>query len=142
MSDRYPVITAVQPLAAPRIRVDFGSLGQRDIDISPVLAGRPIPEGVTPQVGEYGATVVWAGTWLEIPGDTLWRLSERQLGNSWPPEEFKAWRKRLGLTQAAAAEELGVTRRAIVHYERGARSISKVVRLACAAVEMQKHRAA
>jgi DNA-binding XRE family transcriptional regulator len=86
--------------------------------------------------------VEWPGTWLEIAGDTLWRLSERQLGNTWPPEEFKAWRKRLGLTQEAAALELGVTRRAIVHYERGARSISKVVRLACEAVEMHKRRAA
>ena len=142
MSDRYPIITAVQALGGHTLRVDFGADGQRDVDISSVLAGRPVPEGVAPQVGEYGATVVWAGSWLEIPGDALWRLSERQLGNTWPPEEFKAWRKRLGLTQAAAAEELGVTRRAIVHYERGARAISKMVRLACAAVEMQKRRAA
>lgn len=142
MSDHYPVITTVQTLNAHTLRVDFGADGLRDIDISPVLAGRPVPEGVQPQVGEYGASVAWGDTWLEISGDTLWRLAERQLGNTWPPEEFKAWRKRLGLTQAAAAEELGVTRRAIVHYERGARSISKMVRLACAAVEMQKRRAA
>ena len=141
MSDRYPIVTAVFPLEGPRIRVDFGPDGQRDIDISPVLKDRPLP-GVLPEVGEYGATVEWPGSWLEIPGDTLWRLSERQLGNTWPPEEFKAWRKRLGLTQEAAARELGVTRRAVVHYERGARAISKVVRLACEAVEIYRSRAA
>jgi len=142
MSDHYPTITAVTPLGGPRVRVDFGRDGQRDIDLSPILKDRPLPGGVVPETGEHGATAVWPGTWLEIPGDTLWRLSENQLGNAWPPAEFKAWRKRLGLTQEQAAAELGLTRRAIVHYERGARMISKVVRLACEAVEMRKRGAA
>lgn len=51
------------------------------------------------------------------------------------PEEFKAWRKRLGLTQGQAAEALGLSLRAIQYYERGEREITKTVALACAAVE-------
>lgn len=51
------------------------------------------------------------------------------------PEEFKAWRKRLELTQTQAAEALGLSLRAIQYYERGEREITRTVALACAAVE-------
>jgi transcriptional regulator with XRE-family HTH domain len=52
---------------------------------------------------------------------------------------FRAWRRRLGLTQEAAAEALGLKRRMIQYYESGGRDgrpveIPKTVRLACASV--------
>ncbi|ESX19121.1 helix-turn-helix transcriptional regulator [Mesorhizobium sp. LSJC264A00] len=37
------------------------------------------------------------------------------------PEQFKAWRKDLGLSQEAAAAVLGVSRGSIENYERGSR---------------------
>jgi transcriptional regulator with XRE-family HTH domain len=54
---------------------------------------------------------------------------------AWKPEDMKAWRLRLGLTQAQAGEALGVTLRAIQHYEGGTRPIPRVVELACWAVQ-------
>lgn len=51
------------------------------------------------------------------------------------PEQFKAWRKSLGLSLTQTAERLGVTKRAIMMYQKGERPISKTVALACLAVE-------
>lgn len=41
------------------------------------------------------------------------------------PEEFKAIRERLGWTQRATGEALGVTTRCVQMYERGDRAVSK-----------------
>jgi len=49
--------------------------------------------------------------------------------------EFKAWRTKLHMTQQATAETLGVTPRAIIMWEQGDRPISRILALACAAVE-------
>jgi transcriptional regulator with XRE-family HTH domain len=55
------------------------------------------------------------------------------------PEQFRAWRKGLGLKQRDAAERLGLKKRMIQYYEKGKRDgkevvIPKTVRLACAAL--------
>lgn len=47
-----------------------------------------------------------------------------------------AWRERLHLTQAAAAEILGCGRRSIQIWESGAGRIPKYIALACAAVAL------
>lgn len=56
-------------------------------------------------------------------------------------EGFKAWRTAMGLSQAAAAEVLGMSKAAIENYDRGVRRdtgepvvIPHSVALACAAV--------
>lgn len=58
------------------------------------------------------------------------------------PEHFRAWRKRLGLTQQAAADALGVSLSSVTLYEgtwtpSTGRSgeIPKTIRLAMAAIE-------
>jgi DNA-binding XRE family transcriptional regulator len=43
------------------------------------------------------------------------------------PDDFRDWRRRLGWTQADAATKLGLTVRAIKHYEGGTRGISPVI---------------
>jgi DNA-binding XRE family transcriptional regulator len=55
------------------------------------------------------------------------------------PEDFKAWRKGLGLSQKKAADALGLKNRIVQYYERGERDGEKVkipkhVRLACYAL--------
>ncbi len=55
------------------------------------------------------------------------------------PEQFRAWRKGLGLKQRDAADRLGLKKRMIQYYEKGKRDgkpvvIPKTVRLACAAL--------
>ena len=44
-------------------------------------------------------------------------------------EEFKAERKRLGLTMVAMAQSIGVSQQAIWYYETGKRSVPKPVEL-------------
>lgn len=48
------------------------------------------------------------------------------------PADFRAWRARLHITQAAAAERLGLTRATVNRYEAGHSDIPVVVELACA----------
>src|SRR5258708_27473106 len=60
-------------------------------------------------------------------------------------DEFRAWRKRLGLTQQRAATELKLRSvRAIKHYEAGTRGISPRIAMLCETVERRwwrgKHR--
>ena len=55
------------------------------------------------------------------------------------PENFKAWRKSLGLSQKEAAHALGLRRRIVQYYEKGSRDgvaveVPKTVRLACFAL--------
>lgn len=57
------------------------------------------------------------------------------------PEEFRAWRKSLGLSQKKAAEALGLKNRIVQYYEKGERDGEKVkipkhVRLACCALSL------
>lgn len=54
---------------------------------------------------------------------------------TWQPEDMRAWRRRLGLTQTKAGEALGLTLRAIQHCEAATRPIPRAIELACWALE-------
>jgi transcriptional regulator with XRE-family HTH domain len=56
------------------------------------------------------------------------------------PEEFRAWRKRLGLTQEDAAELFGYTRTWVGMIERGENEMSRVMALAMIGLEAQHNR--
>lgn len=51
------------------------------------------------------------------------------------PQEFRAWRDRLNLTQQAAADALGTTKRAVQMWEAGDRPILRTVQLATRCLE-------
>lgn len=55
------------------------------------------------------------------------------------PEQFREWRRSLGLKQKDAADQLGLKKRMIQYYEKGKRDgrpveIPKSIRLACYAL--------
>lgn len=52
------------------------------------------------------------------------------------PKQFKDWRKRLGLTQARAADAIGMSATQIKNYEAGRAIIPLYVELACAALAL------
>ena len=54
------------------------------------------------------------------------------------PADFRAWRKRLGLSQSGAAEALGISPRMVWSYENGEHPLPKTVALACEAVEARE----
>ena len=57
------------------------------------------------------------------------------MGDPMTGEEFKAWRKRLGMTQARAAEVLGITLRGIQKREAGQSPINREADMACRYLE-------
>ena len=75
-------------------------------------------------VGEWGWCVHWSDD-MEISADTLWRLTLEQ-GAEW----LRAWRTAHRMTQAEAAQALGVSQRMWRYYEAGSHLLPKTVRLA------------
>lgn len=69
-------------------------------------------------------------------------MPDTKLKNTDPimtPEQFRGWRRTLGLKQKDAAEQLGLKKRMIQYYEKGNRDgrpveIPKSIRLACYAL--------
>jgi transcriptional regulator with XRE-family HTH domain len=49
-------------------------------------------------------------------------------------EDFKTWRKAMGLTQQQAADAIGVTKRSVQLWEADDQPVSRTVALACAAL--------
>jgi DNA-binding transcriptional regulator YiaG len=47
----------------------------------------------------------------------------------WAPEDIRALRQEMGLSQAAFAERLGVTRNFVYYLERGERKVNKTYRI-------------
>ncbi len=67
------------------------------------------------------------------------KTEQKQKDVSMSAEQFRAWRKEMGLKQKDAAELLGLKKRMIQYYEKGNRdgkavTIPKSVRLACYAL--------
>jgi lambda repressor-like predicted transcriptional regulator len=142
-ADKYPKIKSVAALPGKMLRLDFGKDGIRQVNVSAFCQGRWERLGdpavlATVRLGEYGGSVQWPDLGLEVGGDSLWRLSEQQAGQAWPAEEFAAWMKRMGLSLATAAKELGVTRRTVIYYKTGSRLIPRVVMLACRGLERER----
>jgi len=53
--------------------------------------------------------------------------------------DLKGWRERLGLTQEAAAELLGVHRVTVARWESGACAMPKLIGMACLNYELLKN---
>ncbi len=82
-------------------------------------------------VGEWGWCVHWSDD-MEISSDTLWRLALEQ-GSAW----LRTWRTNHRMTQAEAAQALGVSPRMWRYYEAGSHLLPKTVRLAGIGLDAQ-----
>lgn len=56
----------------------------------------------------------------------------------WTPEDLKAWRDRMGWTQAEASEVLGISRRAYITREQPGANISRETVMACLYLEARR----
>lgn len=81
-------------------------------------------------IDAIGGYVVWVPDDLEMAADNLRNLAIEQSGGI-GPERVLNWMTRHGLTQAAAAQAIGVSRRMLNYYLSGAKPIPKTVWLAC-----------
>ena len=73
---------------------------------------------------------------IDMAATTLWRLAQEQSGATLSAEEFRRWRKRQTYTLDTAAKALGVSRRMVAYYDKGAKPIPRTVALATKALEM------
>ncbi len=83
------------------------------------------------KVGDWGWCAHWSDD-MEISSDTLWRLALDQ-GSAW----LRTWRTTHCLTQAEAAQALGVSPRMWRYYEGGSHLLPKTVRLASVGVDSE-----
>lgn len=86
------------------------------------------------RVGDYGTDVVWTDD-IDMAADTLWRLAQEQSGFTMSSAAFKKWRERKAYTLDTAAQVLGLSRRMVAYYEKGAKPIPRVVTLATTALD-------
>lgn len=84
----------------------------------------------TARIDALGGYVVWIEDDLELAADNLRNLAVEQAGGI-GPERMLNWLHDTGLTQANAAEAIGISRRMLNYYLSGARPIPKTVWLAC-----------
>ena len=86
------------------------------------------------KLGEHGTDVVWSDD-IDMAADTLWRLAQEQSGETITAEAFRNWRERKAYTLDTAAHALGLSRRMVAYYDRGAKPIPRTVALAVKALE-------
>ena len=86
-------------------------------------------------VGEYGTHVAWSGD-IDMAASTLWRLAQEQSGATMSADAFRLWRDRKAYTLDTAAQALGLSRRIVAYYDRGAKPIPRTVALAVKALEL------
>jgi DNA-binding XRE family transcriptional regulator len=139
-----PRIAAVEPGEEPlTLRVRWAHGGDSLIDVSGLIETFRVyaPLRAAPQlfarakVGELGADVVWTDE-IDVAADTLWRLAQEQSGATMTADAFRRWRERKAYTLETAARALGLSRRTVAYYDRGARPIPRTVALATRALDL------
>jgi len=129
-------ITHVDPLPDYRLCLTLSNGKRLQVDVASCLDA----PGYTPLretdmfarvcVDEWGHGVEWPGG-IGIPFSALYRMGKEQAGQAYPVCAFNAWMQRHGLSTAAAARALGLTRRTIIYYHTGSKPIPLLVGMAC-----------
>ena len=94
-----------------------------------------------PRMEDWGYTLEFDGTDMDFSSPDLYKRAAWQDGRSPRPEEFRAWRKRVGLTQDQLAGLFDLSRRTIGYYEDGTLLVPRVVALAMKGYEVERHAA-
>lgn len=93
-------------------------------------------------VSDWGHGIEWPAIDQGLAMETLVRLAREQGGTAFPTAEFNAWMKRNALTLTTAAQALGLSRRTIIYYSTGQKTIPIYIGLACEGWEARNHRRA
>lgn len=137
-------ISRVEPLPPARLRIEWASGNQTEIDVGEYLTSpghqrlRDPAFFARARVEEWGHGVEWPEADIGIPADALYRLSKEQSGDAFPTADFNAWMKRNALSLAAAAQALHLTRRTIIYYSTGGKPIPAYIGLACKGWEVTR----
>ncbi|HEU0155795.1 MAG TPA: DUF2442 domain-containing protein [Stellaceae bacterium] len=134
-----PRIMAVRAANARRLTVTWKGDGESTIDVADFLAKFEMFHPLDTddalfgkvEVGEWGWCVHWTNE-MEISADTLRRLALEQ-GSAW----LRDWRAKHRMTEAEAADALGIGIRMWRRYEAGLELLPKTVRLASIGLDAQ-----
>lgn len=115
------------------------------LDLGPVIAAHPSLQALDnpalfaqAKIDIRGGYVVWVEDELEMAADNLRHLAVEQ-GGGIGHERLWNWLHDTGLTQAHAAEAIGISRRMLSYYLSGAKPIPKTVWLACLGWQALEH---
>ena len=142
-------LTAVRPRPNSHLSLTFADGVSLDVNLAPVIAKHPVLSRllrpvvfVTVQLGEFGASVIWADDDnLELAADNLRARAIEQAGG-YSHELIWDWMHRHQLTLDAAARALGLSRRMLAYYRSGEKPLPRTVALACLGWEAEQRIAA
>ncbi|PZO55701.1 MAG: hypothetical protein DCF16_02180 [Alphaproteobacteria bacterium] len=129
-------ITSVAVLDGERLEIGWDDGHVAPVDLADVIAAR---KALAPlkKKGEFARVAISADGWsLEWPSGVdfgaqqLRRWADEQAGEIMRVEDFRTWMDKHGLTQEAAAQALGLSRRMVAYYLSGEKVIPKTVMLA------------
>jgi hypothetical protein len=142
-----PKIASVQPEDGTHITVTWSSGGRvgktETIDLFPMIGTfklyRPLCESrklfEDIHIEEGGAIIVWGqDDEIDMTSDSIERLAEE----TWTADDFNTFLSDQKLTHAAAAAQLGKSRRQIENYLSGHQEIPRTVVLACFGLEARR----
>jgi predicted XRE-type DNA-binding protein len=108
-----------------------------DVDLAPIIQSHQTLAALydpalfaSAHLDARGGYVVWTEEDLELAADNLRNLAIEQAGGK-GHERLWNWMHDNSLTQARAAEAIGISRRMLNYYVSGAKPIPKTVWLAC-----------
>jgi len=142
-------LTEVQPRPDGTLHLSYADGQTFCVDIAPIIARSPIlaplrqPDLLAQaRLGPWGGSVCFGeDEQLELAADNLRARAIEQMGG-YSHESLWRWMYRHNLTQHAAADALGVSRRMLGYYLSGAKPIPRTLALACLGWEVQQKRAA
>lgn len=130
-------IRAVNALPGQRLHLTFEDGWQTDVDLSGWIDNtrlfKPLQDAALfaqAKRGDWGTSVVWVDDAIDMGADNLRNRAVEQAGGI-GHERLVAWLHDNQLTQEQGAQAIGVSRRMLCYYLRGAKPIPKTVWLAC-----------
>ena len=123
------------------LTLTFADGAKLAVDLEPTIKGHAALAALGDEalfararIDARGGYVIWLDDELEMAADNLRNLAIEQAGGI-GPERLLNWMAKHKLTQARAAEALGLSRRMLNYYLSGAKPIPKTVWLACLGLE-------
>jgi len=137
MSQDHFKLTAVVPLPNYRLRLTYADEQIFEIDLNEWIkttkALRPLQDNSLfeqAKIGFAARSVEWVEDELDLAADNLRNLAIEQ-GGGIGFERIWNWLDETGLTLDQAADALGISRRMLIYYRDGEKTIPRSIWLAC-----------